>query len=133
MVSKKQAAAIGEALAHGNRKQSRQRPYRFRLYPELERIPEVDRDIALQDAQWHTVRSWPIAVLACCLTGFLAFIWLAWESESPDISQLTTIGVFIVSFTGWVFRTWVRKELRRSAWRLPSPSLELPSDREPNE
>ena len=48
MVSKKQAAALGDALIQGNLSRRQPPPYPLRLFPELERIPPDDREIALR-------------------------------------------------------------------------------------
>ena len=124
MNSKKQAAAIGDALAHGNRTRARQRPYRFRFYPELERIPTDDRDVALKDAQGRALRSWPIALLLCFFSGLFVLFYLSWEPGSLGVEQFSGIVAFVATLSGWVFRSRVRVELRRSAWRPRSPSLE---------
>jgi hypothetical protein len=124
VTSKKQAAAIGDAIAHGNRTRPRQLPYQFRLYPELEKIPSEDREVALKDAKRRALRSWPMALVGCVNVGLVVLLILSWESESSGIEQVSVIVAFMTTLSGWVFRSRVRAELRRSAWRPRSPSLE---------
>ena len=124
MTSKKQAAAIGDAIAHGNRTRPRQLAYQFRLYPELEKIPSEDREVALKDAKRRSLRSWPIALVGCLIVGLVVLLILSWEPEFSGIGQFSVIVTFMATLSGWVFRSRVRTELRRSVWRPRSPSLE---------
>jgi hypothetical protein len=45
VVSKKQAQAVGDALAQESHSRTQPRPFGMRLDPELEKIPARDRDI----------------------------------------------------------------------------------------
>ena len=124
VTSKKHTAAIGDAIAHGNRTRPRQSPYQFRLYPELEKVPSEDREVALKDAKKRALRSWPIAVVGCLIAGLFVLLILSWEPESSAFEQVSAILAFMASLSGLVYRSCVRAELRRSAWRPRSLSLE---------
>jgi hypothetical protein len=124
VTTKKQAAAIGEAIAHGNRRRPRQLSYQFRLYPELEKIPSEDREVALKDAKMRALRSWPVALVGCSIVALIGLLILSWQPESNGTGQLSVIVTLFATLSGWVFRSRVRAELRRSAWRPRSPSLE---------
>ena len=122
MVSKKQAEAIGEALAQGNRNRQKSPPYQLRLYPELEKIPLNDRDSALSDAKSRAYRSAPVIVASLLIPAVFVAMYFSYEPESPWIGPFLTAVAAASSVWGFAFRWCVRRRLLRSDWR-PSSKL----------
>lgn len=123
MVSKKQAAAIGEALAQGNRSRPQRPPYRMRFYPELEKILPDDREIALKDAKKRALRSIPVVATSCLVALLFAAMYFSYEPGSDWVGSSMTGIAGIASLWGVAFRWRVRRELLHSSWRPRSPLL----------
>lgn len=120
MVSRKQAAAIGDALAQGNRSRPQRPPYHIRLFPELEKIPPDDRNAALKDAKRYARRSIPVIATSCLILLLLAAMYFSYEPGSNWVGPFMTGVAAIASLWGVVFRWRVRRELLHSPWR-PRP------------
>ena len=117
VVSKKQAEAIGDALAQGHRSGPQRLPYRMRFFPELERIPADDRDVALNDAKRRALRSIPVIATSFLYVLLFAAVYYSHEPGSGWIGSFITAFVAVTSICGVVFRWRVRRELLRSSWR----------------
>lgn len=123
MVSRKQAEAIGEALAHGNRNRTKSKPYQFRLYPELEKIPVIDRDVALSDAKRRAYRRLPVLAATCLFPLLFAATYFSYEPGSNWIGPFLTGLAATASIWGGAFRWCVRRSLLHSDWRPASTPL----------
>jgi hypothetical protein len=123
MVSKKQAAAIGEALAQGNRSRPQGPSYHMRFYPELEKIPPDDRDVALKDAKKCALRSIPVVATSCLVLLLFAAICFSYEPGSDWLGPAITGIAGIASLWGFAFRWRVRRALLHSRWRPRSSPL----------
>ena len=123
MVSKKQAAAIGEALAQGNRSRPQGPPYRLRFYPELEKIPPDDREVALKDAKSCALRSIPVIATSCLVLLLFAAMYFSYEPGSDWVGPAVTGIAGAGSLWGFAFRWRVRRALLHSTWRPRSSSL----------
>lgn len=123
MVSKKQAAAIGDALAQGNRSRPQRPPYRMRFYPELEKIPSDDRDVALKDAKRRALRSISVVATSCLFLLLLVAMYFFYEPGSGWVGSSMTGAAAITSLWGAAFRWRVRRELLHSPWRPRSSPL----------
>ena len=117
MVSKKQAAAIGEALAQGNRNRPQGPLYRMRFYPELEKIPPDDREIALKNAKKRALRSIPVVATSCLLWLLGAAMYFSYEPGSDWVGPSMTGIAGMASLWGFAFRWRVRRALLHSPWR----------------
>ena len=125
MLDKKQAAAMGEALAQGNRSRARQPSYLFRLYPELEKIPAENRDVALRQAKGRAFRSLPVIVTSGVFLLLFTAMYYSYEPGSGWAGPFLTGLAASTSTWGLVFRWRVRRELLHSDWRGRLPRLSL--------
>ena len=123
MVSKKQSAAIGEALAQGNRSRPQRPPNLMRFYPELEKIPPGDREVALKVAKRYAFRSIPVIATSCLAMVLFAAMYFSYEPGGNFVGSAMTGIAGIASFWGFVFRWRVRRALLHSPWRLRMSSL----------
>lgn len=132
LVSKKQAAAVGDALAQGKRSRRTSLPYRLRFYPELSKIPLDDRDDALSDAKVRAMRSAPVIVASFLFPSLFVAMYFSREPGSDWLGPFMTALVVLTSIWGVVFRWCVRRKLLHSDWR-PRPTalselVRTPSD-----
>lgn len=104
MVSRKQAEAVGDALAQGNRSRAKITPYRFRFYPELEKIPADDRDDALNDAKSRAVHSVPVIAASSLFLLLFVAMYFSHEPGSDWVGSFVTAFVALTSILGVVFR-----------------------------
>jgi len=123
MVSKKQAAAVGEALAEGNRSRPQAQPYLMRFYPELEKVPPDGREVALKDAKKRALRSIPVIATSFLVVLVFAAMYFSYEPGSDWVGPAMTGIAGIASLWGFAFRWRVRRELLHSPWRPHSSSL----------